>query len=108
MTAQEIDFQTKDSFTMSANTYAAKSHYKFIMRLGRCVPTTRAQAKYFILQGVVLDVLNNKDVEILETIMNKHGFAGDYKYTKSKHWVRLQNTNDLCAAIKKEYALIAK
>ena len=90
---------------MSCNTYKAGSHYTGVMTLGRVLPSTAAQARYFLHKGIVLDVLNSKDVEIVESLLNKHGFEGDYKYTKSKSWVRLQNTDDLSSAIKAEFSI---
>lgn len=75
------------------------------MRCGAVFPSTKAQAKYFVSQDICLDVLNFEDVQKVESILNKHGFAGDYKYTKSKTWVRLQNTSDLHKALKIEFNL---
>jgi hypothetical protein len=100
----ELDLK-KDGYNFNCNTYKSGSHYKFIMRLGRCFPSTKAQAKYFISQGVCLDVLNYDDVETIESILNKHGFQGDYKFTKSKTWVRLQNNIDLHRALKLEFSI---
>lgn len=88
---------------MSCNTYNPKSHYKFVMSLGRVFPTTTAQAKYFLSSNSYIDVLNSMDVEIIESFLNKHGFEGNYQYTKSKTWVRLTNTDDFEKALKKEY-----
>lgn len=87
-------------YTMSMNIYPPKSHYKFTMRLGRAFPNTSAQARYFEQKGICLDVLNSKDVVLLEQFLNKYGFEGKYKYTKSKNFVRLQNHLDLHKAIK--------
>ena len=87
-------------YTMSMNIYPPKSHYKSLMRLGRVFPNTPAQAKFFLSKGVCLDVLNSKDVELLEQFLNKYGFEGKYKYTKSKQWVRLVNAHHLLNAIK--------
>lgn len=87
-------------YTMSMNIYPPKSHYKFTMRLGRAFPNTSAQAKYFISKGICLDVLNSTDVKLLEQFLNKYGFEGKYRYTKSKTFVRLQNDLDLYNAIK--------
>lgn len=102
MKASELNLK-KDGYNFNCNTYKAGSHYKFIMRLGRCFPSTQAQAKYFISEGICLDVLNGDDVEKVEAILNKHGFEGDYKFTKSKTWVRLQNNSDLHKALKLEF-----
>lgn len=104
MKKQELKLEKVD-YTMSANNYAPKSHYKFLMGLGRVFPCSPAQAKYFIKEGVCIDVLNSKDVDIIESLMNKHGLEGDYKYTKSKTWVRLQNNTDFHNALKLEYSL---
>jgi hypothetical protein len=95
----------KDGYNFNCKSYKAGSHYKFTMRLGRCFPSTAAQAKYFISKGLRLDVLNGDDVEIVESILNKHGFEGNYRFTQSKTWVRLQNNSDLHTALKLEYNL---
>lgn len=102
MKAIELNL-AKENFTMSCNTYAPKSHYKYVMSLGRVFPTTSAQAKYFLASGSSFDILNSKDVEIIESLLNKHGFKGNYQYTKSKTWVRLTNVCDFEKALKKEY-----
>lgn len=96
---------TKQGFNFSANTYAPKSHYKMSMRLGHVFPTTKAQAHFFVVESLQMDVLNMDDVEVIENLLNKHGFEGDYKLTKSESWVRLQNNLDLISALKKEYSL---
>lgn len=87
-------------YTMSMNIYPSKSHYKSTMLLGRVFPNSIAQAKFFISKGICLDVLNTKDVYLLENFLNKYDFEGKYKYTKSKNFVRLQNHLDLYKAIK--------
>ena len=102
MKAQELKLEKK-GYTMSVNTYPARSHYKSLMTMGKVLPSTKAQAKFFLSYGVCMDVLNFDDVQIIESLLNKHGFEGDYKFTKSKSWVRLQNNNDLHEAIKKEF-----
>lgn len=100
MKATEINF-SKDSYHMSCKTYPARSHYKFLMQMGRVWPTTAAQARNF----THLDVLNADDVEVVEALMNKHGHKGEYTYTKSKQWVRINNDYALRAALKAEYSL---
>ena len=87
-------------YTMSMNIYSPNSHYKFLMGLGRVFPNTPTQAKYFISKGICLDVLNSTDVKLLEQFLNKYGFEGKYRYTKSKNFVRLQNHLDLYKVIK--------
>ena len=104
MKATELKLEI-DSFTMSANTRAPRSHYKMLMRIGRVFPTTKAQAIYFIQQGVCLDVLNMDDVNIVEKMLNKYGFEGSYRYTKSNRWVRLENSFDLDKAIKLHFEI---
>ncbi len=93
----------QENRTFNANTYPARSHYKSLMYMGRVFPTTKAQAMLFVNNGLNLSVLNSKDVEVVEEMLNKHGFEGNYKYTKSRTWVRLQNGTDLIAALKAEY-----
>ena len=95
----------KDGYNFSCNTYPSRSHYKSTMLFGRVFPTTKAQAKFFLAKKVVLDVLNFDDVEIVESLLNKHGMKGVYKYTTSKKWVRLENTDDLYSALKLEYSI---
>mgnify|MGYP006446943669 CR=1 FL=1 len=104
MKTQEINLK-KDGYNFNCGSYAAGSHYKDVMGAGRLFPITKAQAKFFLKEGVILDVLNADDVEVVENILNKHGFSGRYKYTKSKTWVRLMNDLDLHRAIKKEFNL---
>ena len=87
-------------YTMSMNIYPPKSRYKFLMGLGRVFPNTPTQAKYFLSKGICLDVLNSTDVKLLEQFLNKYGFEGKYRYTKSKNFVRLQNNLVLYKAIK--------
>lgn len=105
MKANELVEMPNDRFTMSVNFYPAKSHYKQTMLLGRAFPTTATQARFFISKGVCLDVLTRQDVELLERFLNKHGFEGKYRYTKSKLFARLQNDYDLHLALKKEFGL---
>lgn len=104
MKATEINLK-KDGHKFSCNVYPAKSHYTFLMDLGRVFPTTKRQAIRFISKGVCLDVLNFDDVEMIETLLNKHGYCGNYQYTKSKNWVRLISHNLLYDALKKEYSI---
>ena len=84
-------------------TLKAKSHYKELMKLGRCLPSTPSQAKFFVSNEIRLDILNSRDVLMVETILNKHGYEGDYKFTKSTKWVRLQNNDDLIKAVQLEF-----
>jgi hypothetical protein len=104
MKSSQITFKGESTTTTSsAMTMPHGSHYKFLMGLGRVLPSTTAQARHFLSKGLGLDVLNSKDVEVVEVLLNKHGFEGDYKYTKSKNWVRLQNVIYLHEALQREY-----
>ena len=102
MKASELNLK-KDGYNFNCNERKSGSHYKLIMRLGRCLPSTQAQVRYFISEGISLDVLNGDDVEKVEAMLTKHGFEGNYKLTKSKTWVRLQNNSDLHKALKLEF-----
>lgn len=88
----------------SLSVFKSGRHYEGAMSLGRFFPTTAAQAKRFIKDGR-LDVLYKKDAAMIDEIMRKHGFEGDYCYTKSKQWVRLQNLSQFKAALAKEYGI---
>lgn len=79
-----------------------REHYKSLLRLGKLLPTSKIQAKEFIRIGH-FDVLSLGDVEKIESLMNKHGLAGEYKYTKAKSFVRLVNINGFKNALKLEY-----
>lgn len=100
MKANQLNLK-QQNFNFSAQTKTG--HYKSLMKLGLVLPSTKAQAKHFISTQTFMDVFNAKDVEVVEALMNKHGFEGEYKYTKSNKWVRLQNISDLKAALKAEY-----
>ena len=105
MKSNELVEMPNVKFTMSVNFYPANSHYKQTMLLGRAFPTTATQARFFISKGICLDVLTRQDVELLEIFLNKHGFEGKYRYTKSKSFARLQNGYDLFLALKKEFEI---
>lgn len=105
MYADQIQWPKLDTFSFSANVRPARAHYKFAMGLGRVFPTTRAQAKHFVVSGACLDVLNNVDVERVEELLNKYGIRGCYQYTKSRRWVRMTNDWQLRECLKKEYNL---
>lgn len=98
MTYKEIKLQ-KDGYNFNANCYPKGSHISLLLRLGRCFPTCKSQA----IKYTHLDVLNYEDVQLVESMLNKHGFIGDYKHTKSGTWVRLINQDDFKKALKKEY-----
>ncbi len=104
MKATQLNLE-KNGFNISCATKKTGSHYKFLMRLGKVFPSTKAQSKYFLEQQINLDVLNCEDVNVIEFLLKKHGFEGNYKLTKSKTWARLQNYNDLYTALKLEFNL---
>lgn len=101
------NFSTED-YLFNTDEYTGR--YKFIMSLGRCFPATKAQAKYFINQKnfpyLNLDVLNLKDAEKIAAFMAENGgFEANFKFTKSKHWVRLTNNDDLKKAVKIKFGI---
>lgn len=102
MKATELNLQ-KAGHTMSANIYPARSHYRFIMSLGRVFPTTKPQAELFINCSQGFDVLNYEDVQLINELMSKHSLVADFKYTKSHTWVRLVNVDDFKKSLKLEY-----
>ena len=107
MQYSEIKLEPK-GYKMSTNTRAAKSHYRFVMDLGRIFPSSKAQARHFLRNGggcQNLDVLNYDDARFVESFLNKHGLQGEYKYTKSGDWVRLVNTSDLKKAVRLEFGI---
>ena len=105
--SDEISLQ-EEGFNMSANVYPPRSHYKFIMKIGRVFPTTKAQAKHFVHNVQHLGVLNKDDVNRIEDLLNKYDIKGKYYYTKSKIWVRMTTAtiSHLLAALKCEYGLV--
>jgi hypothetical protein len=98
MKAQEIKLQ-KTGYNFNANCFPRGSHVSLLLSIGRCFPTCKSQA----IKWQSFDVLNYEDVQIIENLLNKHGFIGNYKETKSGNWVRLVNQNDFKLALKKEY-----
>ena len=100
---KEVITSMNEKFNMINGNYAPRSHYKFIMSLGRVWPCCAAQVKEWERIGCRLDVMNGPDITRCEELMNKHGYIGDYRPTKSKRWARLANTADLLAAFKAEF-----
>ncbi len=94
-----------DEFYMINGNYAPRSHYKFIMSLGRVWPCCAAQVKAWEKTNCRLDVMNGPDVVRCEELMNRHGYTGDYRLTKSARFARIANTGDLLAAFKKEFGI---
>ena len=104
MKAHEIK---SDSTVNMIYRHEPGTHYSFLMSLGRVIPMSKAQAETFYKmyrKNAPMSVMTLKDVtDYIEPILNKHGFEGEYKYTKSKQYVRLQNTSDLAVAFKNEF-----
>lgn len=78
-------------------------HNSILIDIGRLIPTHKAQAKRVAQKGIAPDIMNMGDVEIIEAMMNKNGFAGQYKYTRSRNYVRLINYCDWHTSLKKEF-----
>lgn len=102
MRHQELNLKIETT-PFSATPRNPREHYKTLMLAGCGFPTTKAQAQFFVRNKVQFDVLNSADVSLIEYFLQKHGFEGDYKHTKSGAWVRLQNHSDFYAALKKEF-----
>lgn len=102
MKAIELNLE-KVEYTMLYNPKKAGEHVGMIIRLGRLFPKTKAQAMKVVSRGVQPDVMNFKDVENMEALLSKHNIAGEYKYTKSKQWVRIANYSEFFKALKLEF-----
>ena len=102
MKASEVQLQKAGYFSVCKTK---KGNYKFLMSLGRVFPATKTQAKFFISTNAWLNLesFNLEDLEIIQALLNKHGYEGNYKYTRSGKWVNLINKEDLKNALKKEY-----
>ncbi len=103
MKANEIVWKDVNDYYF--NTNIKSGHYKMLMKFGRVFPSTKSQAKFFVKERIEMDPFNNKDVERVELLLNKHGYYGVYKYTRSREWVRLVNYEDFYAALKKEFSI---
>lgn len=101
MKATEIQWTSKENYYFSTTEHTG--HYKFLMSMGRYFPCNKNQAIFFVKNRIVLSVLNSKDVEKVESVLNEAGLEGDYRYTKSNIWVRLQNHEDLYKALRVKF-----
>jgi len=99
-----IESLNYEDFYFSTRQVDPGQHYTFQMSRGQLFPNSKQQAKYFI-SNCQLGMLNCKDVERVEMLLNKHGIKGVYKHTGSKLWVKLQNISDLHNALKLEYGI---
>lgn len=98
MKASELNLK-KDGYNFNCNSYPKGAHISLLLNIGRCFPSCKSQA----VKWSNFDVLNFEDVQLVEAFLNKHGFFGEYKLTKSGTWVRLVNQDDFKKALKKEY-----
>lgn len=104
MKASEIILEDQN-FIFSTNERRSGQHYKYLMDLGRILPTTKAQARYFVANRCKFDVLNIVDVEHIEAIFSEFGGAGEYQYTSSRKWVRLVNIEAFYEVLRMKYNL---
>lgn len=105
MKAQEILNNANVSESRMLAMMKANSHCQILIELGNLFPTTKAQAIRVVRCSNVAcgDVLGKADVVMIESLLNKNGFEGNYKLTKSGRWARLINTNDVKLALRKEF-----
>lgn len=104
MKANEIILEAQN-FIFSTNERRSGQHYKYLMDLGRILPTTKAQARHFVANRCKFDALNIVDVERVEAIFSEFGGAGEYKYTGSRRWLRLVNIEAFYEVLKMKYNL---
>lgn len=97
MIAKEIILDVQN-FIFSTNERKSGQHYKYLMVLGRILPTTRANRCKFY-------VLNIVDVERIEALFCEFGGAGEYEYTCSRRWVRLVNIEAFYEVLRMKYNL---
>lgn len=84
---------------------APRSHYKFLMRLGRVIPSDKAQAKYFLSEGLCLDMFTGVDARYIHEMMKEQGLEALFVFTKNKQFIRLVNDYDFRSALKSKYGL---
>lgn len=104
MTQKELQTQINSNSQVTSLLVAKPKQYICnALSFGRVFPTSKAQAMRVYSRGS-FDVLYLLDVDtLIEPFLNKHGFAGDYNLTKSKHFCRLNNFADFKKALKLEY-----
>ena len=102
MKATEIKLE-QNGYNMMYVQKSKGEHNGFSIKMGKLIPTHKAQALKVARAGVAPDVLNLNDVKLIEEVMNEFGFKGKYKYTKSKAWVRLQNYTEWHKALIMKY-----
>ena len=104
MNKEKIKWVKIEIVNFSANPIPNGYPFKELMKKGKVFPTSKSQAREFVQMGYMLASLNNEDVRVVEWLLNKYGFKGNYEYTKSNR-VRLINHFDLDKALKLEYGL---
>ncbi len=107
MTATEILNVIEVSKT-PLHTVKFSSNYKKVIDEGKCLPSTKTQANYFVSKfknGLQFNVLNNIDVITIEKLLNKYDLKGSYVENKNRRLCRLKNTEALLTAIKKEWKI---
>lgn len=102
----------KEDIITNISEFASASpksgHYKFLMGLGRCIPSNAAQVRVWMRCGCPLDVLGRPDVELISSIMEDAGMKADFKLTKSGAFARLVNVSTFLQALKLKYDVESK
>jgi hypothetical protein len=95
----------KDNDVFSLTDLKAHQHYKFLATVCNWgFPNTKAQAEFFVKNVCFTNrLLNSADIEKIEKLLNKHGFEGCYRLTKTKNWGRIQNGIDVSDAFRLEF-----
>jgi len=108
MNYAELTKRIVTDFTTGLHKVAPRGHYSFYTGRVNFMPQTKTQAKAHVhaINKLGYDnlLMVGQWIE-LEQFLNKHGFQGDYKLTKSHTMCRLQNIKEYVAAIKLEFLL---
>ena len=84
-------------------TQAKKQGQKFLMQLGRKLPSNLNHAKFWIKNGCVFDLIGTHDIRPFAAYCEMIGFQPTFKFTKSQTFVRLENVYDFHTAIKQYF-----
>ena len=84
-------------------TKANKQGQKFLMQLGRKLPSNLNHAKFWIKNGCVLDLIGVHDIRPFAAYCDMLGFEPTFKLTKSESFVRLENVYAFHTAIKQYF-----
>jgi hypothetical protein len=82
-----------------------RSHYKFLMDLGRVIPSDKAQAKYYLSSGRCIGLIQGADARYIHELMQEQGMEALFVFTKNKRFMRLVNNEDFCKALKLKYSI---